>query len=272
LKLLADWVSCGVPAFPLDLQDTAYSYLERPNTVLTGLVAKHVLRGTPEARVLDIGCGCGANAHELRGLAPRAHLVGIEPSAPAAELARTQGFDEVHEADVLSWLHASKAAAFQGVVLSDVLEHIADPVAMLKELAQAEALRDATWVVSVPNYAVWYNRIRTLLGRFSYQWSGLFDRTHLRFFTRDSIRELLGYCGFEVIEDRATPALAQSAAPLLRRMFEADLAEGNHLALESSGSYRFYNKAVAPIETAVCQLWPEMLGFQIVTVARVRSR
>lgn len=267
-----NWVSCSVPAFPLDLQDTAYSYLERPNVVLTSLVDKHVLRLAPDARVLDIGCGCGANAHELRGMAPRAHLVGIEPSPRAAELARQQGFDEVHESDALTWLHASKAAPFQAVVLSDVLEHIADPVAMLRELAEAEALRDAIWVISVPNYAVWYNRVRTLMGRFRYQWSGLFDRTHLRFFTRRSIRELLGYCGFEVIEDRATPALAQSAAPLLRRMFESDLAEGNHLALEESGSYRFYNKAVQPIETAVCQLWPEMLGFQIVSVARVRAR
>ena len=75
----------------------------------------------------------------------------------------------------------------------------------------------------------------------------MFDRTHLRFFTRKSIHELFDYLGFSVIEDRATPALAQSAAPLLRRMFESDLAEGNHLALEESRSYRIYNKAVQPL-------------------------
>jgi SAM-dependent methyltransferase len=264
----ANRVSCAVPAFPLDIQDTAYSYLERPNVVLTGLLDKHVLRGKPEARVLDIGCGCGANAAVIRKLAPHAHLVGIEPSAPAAALARTNGFDEVHETDALSWLHASKAAPFDAVVLSDVLEHIADPVAMLRELSQAEALRDATWVISVPNYAVWYNRVRTLLGRFSYQWSGLFDRTHLRFFTRRSVQDLFKYCGFEVIEDRATPAIAQSAAPLLRRLFESDVAEGNHLALDSSRSYRIYDKAVQPLEIKVAQLWPELLGFQIVSVIR----
>jgi protein-L-isoaspartate O-methyltransferase len=160
-------VSCAVPAFPLDIQDTAYSYLERPNVVLTGLLDKHVLRGKPDARVLDIGCGCGANAAVIRKLAPRAHLVGIEPSAQAAALARKNGFDDVHETDALTWLRASKAAPFDAVVLSDVLEHIADPVAMLRELSQAEALRDATWVISVPNYAVWYNRVRTLLGRVS---------------------------------------------------------------------------------------------------------
>jgi len=257
-----------VPAFPLELQDTSYSYLERPNVVLTGLLDKHVLRAKPEARVLDIGCGCGANAAVIRKMAPRAHLVGIEPSAQAAALARGAGFDDVHETDALAWLRDSEAAPFDAVVLSDVLEHIADPVAMLRELSHAEALRDATWVISVPNYAVWYNRIRTLLGRFSYQWSGLFDRTHLRFFTRKSIHELFKYCGFEVIEDRATPAIAQSAAPLLRRLFESDLAEGNHLALEASRSYQIYDKAVQPIEIKGAQLWPEMLGFQIVSVIR----
>jgi SAM-dependent methyltransferase len=259
----------AVPAFPLDVQETGYSYLERPNVVLTSLLDKHVLKAKPEARVLDIGCGCGANASEIRRLAPHAHLVGIEPSAPAAKIARDQGFDEVHETYALDWLRASNAAPFDAVVLSDVLEHIADPVAMLRELSRAEALRDATWVISVPNYAVWYNRVRTLLGRFSYQWSGLFDRTHLRFFTRKSVHELFEYLGFKVIEDRATPALAQSAAPLLRRMFESDLAEGNHLALEESRSYRIYNKAVQPLEIKVCQLWPELLGFQIVSVVRL---
>jgi predicted TPR repeat methyltransferase len=260
-----------VPAFPLELQETSYSYLERPNVVLTSLLDKHVLRSKPDARVLDIGCGCGANAAKIRAMAPRAHLVGIEPSAPAAEIARSQGFDEVHETDALAWLRSSAAAPFDAVVLSDVLEHIADPVAMLRELSRAEALRDATWVISVPNYAVWYNRVRTLLGRFSYQWSGLFDRTHLRFFTRRSVQELFAYCGFEVIEDRATPALAQSAAPLLRRLFESDLTEGNHLALESSRSYRIYDKAVQPIEIKIAQLWPELLGFQIVSVIRQRA-
>jgi len=261
---------CGVTAFPLDVQQTAYSYLERPNVVLTGLLAKHVLNAKPEARVLDIGCGCGANAAEVRRMAPHAHLVGIEPSSAAAAIARGQGFDEVHETDALSWLHASNAAPFDAVVLSDVLEHIADPVAMMKELARAPALRDAIWVISVPNYAVWYNRVRTLFGRFRYQWSGLFDRTHLRFFTRKSVHELFAYCGFDVIEDRATPALAQSAAPLLRQLFESDVAEGNHLALESSKSYQLYSKAVQPLEIKVCQLWPELLGFQIVSVVRVR--
>src|SRR4051812_36278592 len=261
----------AVPAFPLDVQETAYSYLERPNVVLTSLLAKHVLNAKPEARVLDIGCGCGANAAEIRRMAPRAQLVGIEPSSAAAAIARDQGFDEVHETDALSWLHASNAAPFDAVVLSDVLEHIADPVAMLRELSQAEALRGATWGISVPNYAVWYNRVRTLLGRFSYQWSGLFDRTHLRFFTRRSVQEVFAYCGFEVIEDRATPALAQSAAPLLRRLFESAVADGNHLALEASRSYRIYDKAVQPLEIKIAQLWPELLGFQIVSVIRQRA-
>jgi hypothetical protein len=81
---------------------------------------------------------------------------------------------------------------------------------------------------------------------------------------------MFAYCGFDVIEDRATPALAQSAAPLLRQLFESDVAEGNHLALESSKSYQLYSKAVQPLEIKVCQLWPELLGFQIVSVVRVR--
>jgi hypothetical protein len=138
----------------------------------------------------------------------------------------------------------------------------------VRALQRVAAVRDATWIVSVPNYAVWYNRARTLLGRFDYAWSGLFDRTHLRFFTRASIRELLAYAGFTIVADACTPSLVQSTAPLLRSLFADDVAAGDHLALLDSPAYRAYQRFVEPVETMVCRRWPELLGFQFVTVAR----
>ena len=125
----------------------------------------------------------------------------------------------------------------------------------------------------MPNYAVWYNRLRTLAGRFEYAWSGLYDRTHLRFFTRGSIQSLLGYCGFDVLVDRCTPSIVQSAAPVLRKLFERDVAAGDHLSLTESKAFRAYRRFVEPVEARACQAWPELMGFQIVCVAeRARGR
>ena len=134
------------------------------------------------------------------------------------------------------------------------------------------ALAGALWIISVPNYAVWYNRVRTLLGRQSYSWSGLWDRTHLRFYTRDSIRELIEYCGLTLVDSTCSPSLVQSAAPLLRKAFDRDVAQGNHLALTETAPYRLYREVVEPVESRVCRLWPELLGFQVVLAARLALR
>jgi hypothetical protein len=153
-------------------------------------------------------------------------------------------------------------------VLSDVLEHVPDPIAFLRELVAIDVLKRAVWIVSVPNYAVWYNRISTAFGRQHYAWSGLWDRTHLRFYTRRTIRELLEYCGLRTIDRACTPSLVQSAAPLLRKAFDRDVERGDHLALTTSPMYKLYRDVVEPAESRVCALWPELLGFQIVHAAR----
>jgi SAM-dependent methyltransferase len=256
--------------FALDYASRDYSYIERPNSTLLKLLSRHVLEPQPMARILDVGCGAGANARAVRELSPGVRLVGIEPNARAAELAR-QACDEVFEGTVQQWLETEPSEVFDGIILSDVIEHLVEPVEFLRRLRRQRAVRGATWIISVPNYAVWYNRLFTLLGRFEYSWSGLYDRTHLRFFTRRSILELLEYCGFDVLEDRCSPSVVQSTAPILRKFFDRDVNAGNHLSLTESSFYRLYRSWVEPVETAGCQLWPELLAFQIVSAARLRA-
>lgn len=253
--------------FPLDLERTGYSYIERPNVVLVGLVEDRVLRGNPTARILDVGCGAGANARALLASHPEARIHGVEPNERAAALAREGGI-EVFHGMLHEWLATKPEGSFDGVVLSDVLEHIPDPVKFLRELLAYDGVRDATFVISVPNYAVWYNRVFTALGTFDYSWSGLYDRTHLRFFTRKSLEKLLRYLGLRAVTVRCTPSIVQSAAPILRRFFDRDAASGDHLSLTESPAFKLYQTAVEPVETAVCRVWPELLGFQIVVAAK----
>jgi hypothetical protein len=258
-------------AFPLDLSETSYSYIERPNPAIQSLLAKHTTSKRSDARVLDVGCGCGANAQAIRERSRGTWVLGIEPNARAAELARGLCNDVFH-GTLDDWRRAGRMEApFDAVVLSDVLEHVSDPIAFLRDMLTMSVLQDALWVISVPNYAVWYNRISTLLGRQHYGWSGLWDRTHLRFYTRRSVRELLEYCGLGVVDQACTPSLVQSAAPLLRKVFDRDVRQGDHLALASSPMYSVFRTVVEPAESLVCGLWPELLGFQVVHAARVAA-
>jgi SAM-dependent methyltransferase len=259
-------------AYPLDLASTAYSYVERPNPAIQALLVKHVLPLGKEARVLDIGCGCGANARAFKLKSPQARVVGIEPSGRAVELAR-RTCDEVFQGMFEDWARARRdEAPFDALLLSDVLEHVADPIPFVRSVAAIPALRNALWIVSVPNYAVWYNRISTLLGIQHYAWSGLWDRTHVRFYTRRTVRELLEYCGLEIVDEACTPSLVQSSAPVLRRLFERDVERGDHLALADSRMYDVYRKFLEPAESLLCGLWPELLGFQVVNAARLVDR
>lgn len=258
----------GHQAFPLDLASTSYSYVERSNPAIQGLLGKHVTSRRAGARILDIGCGCGANAAALKKSSPEARVTGIEPNARAAELAR-RACDDVFNGTLEDWAQSANGASFDALVLSDVLEHIADPISFVRSIGALPLARDALWIVSVPNYAVWYNRVRTLLGLQGYSWSGLWDRTHLRFYTRRSARELLEYCGLSVVDEACTPSLVQSTAPVLRRLFERDVQKGEHLALADSRAYQLYRTVVEPVENRVCEVWPELLGFQVVYAARL---
>jgi hypothetical protein len=79
-----------------------------------------------------------------------------------------------------------------------VLEHLVDPWTALRELHErtGPACRLALSVPNVRHYTV----VLPLLckGEFRYRDQGIMDRTHLHFFTRDSLVEMLRECGWEV--------------------------------------------------------------------------
>jgi SAM-dependent methyltransferase len=74
-------------AYPLDLEARGYAYVQRQNRALLKLFELELAR-QPRPSVLDVGAGAGANAREIRRLAPDSHPVGIEPNAQAAARAR----------------------------------------------------------------------------------------------------------------------------------------------------------------------------------------
>jgi methionine biosynthesis protein MetW len=189
-----------------------------------GLSASHriVIDMVPAgARVLDVGCAEGYLGAEL--LAKGCEVVGIEPDSRAAAAARERGV-EVLELDVETVPLA--AARFDMVVFADVLEHLRDPVRVLRQ-----ALPAGRAVVSLPNIAHWTARRALLEGRFPRDDHGLFDRTHLRFYTRESARELARDAGFRVAEERfaEAPLPLESRMPRLRHLRKLAVARAPEL-------------------------------------------
>lgn len=76
------------------------------------------------------------------------------------------------------------------ILLLDVLEHTVFPESFLESIF-SKLNEGGKLLLSVPNVANWYVRLSLLFGNFNYQEKGILDRTHLRFFTRKTIKDLV---------------------------------------------------------------------------------
>ncbi len=154
-------------------------------------------------RILDVGCAAGLVGEALKRRQP-CEVVGIEREPAAAAEARRR-LDEVIVADLedatLDWPARLGGRHFDCVIYADVLEHLRDPWSLLA--AQRALLAPGgVLVVSVPNVRHYRVVLGLLRGRWRYEDEGVLDRTHLRFFTRASLLELLAGAGYRMTELR----------------------------------------------------------------------
>ena len=151
-------------------------------------------------RALEVGCGTGATLQWLKSTGRVKAAFGIELSAAAAQAAATH-LDGVLVGDAERLIEtAYPDQLFDLVLCLDVLEHMVDPWTFVQKLHRLVAPGGRV-VFSIPN-------VRSLsvvlplmfLGRWRYQDFGILDRTHLRFFTRDSALDLATTSELRVIK------------------------------------------------------------------------
>jgi SAM-dependent methyltransferase len=157
--------------------------------------AARLLRRVPEGgSVLELGPGPGAMTQVLRA---RGQAVTVVENDPAALQALQPLGVQLVEADLdgRAWLDALEGRRFDTILACDVLEHLRQPEQVLKALADVLQPMGSV-IISLPNIA--YAGVAAALraGMFDYADKGLLDRTHLRFFTRRSIEQLLMDCGW----------------------------------------------------------------------------
>lgn len=151
--------------------------------------------------VLDVGCSNGAFGRSLKAASTNRIVVGIEVDSAFAREASGH-LDLVVNADLntLDWRKAFSGRSFDCVIFADVLEHLVDPGHCLTQAR--EFLRpNGCLVISLPNIRhLSAFRSIYLKGHFPQRPRGLFDRTHLRWFTISDVIELLDTHGFAVSE------------------------------------------------------------------------
>ncbi|MCP3728300.1 class I SAM-dependent methyltransferase [Paraburkholderia sp. CNPSo 3272] len=196
-------------------------------------------------RVVEVGCSSGALAREYRKLNPAVHYTGIEIVPAYAEMAR-EHCDRVIDVDIEQVPVEKLRTDFDADcwVFGDVLEHLYDPWALLKKI-RGSMDRGGCVVACIPNAQHWSVQARLSIGDFRYQDSGLFDRTHIRWFSRVTMLEMFRNAGFIVDAGKArvfNEPQREAFLPVIRAMATAAGADAN-VAVEDSKALQYVFRA-----------------------------
>jgi 2-polyprenyl-3-methyl-5-hydroxy-6-metoxy-1,4-benzoquinol methylase len=166
------------------------------------LLARVSRGGAPPGSILDVGCGRGDFLRFAAERLPQARRAGIElDSARAAEARAADPAAQIETGDAATALRGIPGN-FTLVTLWDVFEHLEDPGAVLRDLAERLAPGGALFVQTIHEHS-----IVPALGRWAYAWSagrvrGPARRTHeahhLVFFSRRGLEGLARAAGLRV--------------------------------------------------------------------------
>jgi 2-polyprenyl-3-methyl-5-hydroxy-6-metoxy-1,4-benzoquinol methylase len=196
-----------------------------------------VLSVPPDSQVLDVGAADGSVASALVERGCTVHAVEVDPASAreAQEHCQRVVVGDVEELDVGATFDG---AGFDAILLLDVLEHLRDPLAVLRKVTGVLADRGRV-IVSVPNVAHAAVKLALLGGRFQYTELGLLDRTHLRFFDKPALDQLLADAGLVVEEElRVTRGVTETEIPIDLDAFAPEVVAEATRAPESE-TYQF---------------------------------
>lgn len=200
--------------------------------------------------ILDVGCGSGLGFQSYMAAGSTVVGVDIDPAA-IARASRHLTDARVHDVESDPWPE-DWAGSFDVVAFCDCLEHLRDPWKALRNVRPL--LRPGgRVVVSLPNLSHWRTLGKLSLGRWRYvDGPGIMARTHLRFFTKQTVRDLFQEAGYHPPKfyfpwrtfhlegpERAMHALTLGRMPqLLYRSYTASAMPEQTSIRDPTGGYR----------------------------------
>jgi 2-polyprenyl-3-methyl-5-hydroxy-6-metoxy-1,4-benzoquinol methylase len=151
-------------------------------------------------KLIEVGCSSGALAREFKKINPNCHYSGVDIDSSYAELAKRHcDVTLAQDMDMAEEDFYQSNADRDCWIFGDTLEHMRDPWAVLWKIRSVIPTNGSV-VTCIPNAQHWSIFARLSVGDFRYEDSGLLDRTHLRWFTRETAIELFTSTGFQVVE------------------------------------------------------------------------
>jgi 2-polyprenyl-3-methyl-5-hydroxy-6-metoxy-1,4-benzoquinol methylase len=173
--------------------------------------------GLAEPRVFDLGCGNGSVANVLR--LDGWDVTGVDPSTkgiaaanitfPSLKLEAGSAYDDL----------AARFGRFPVVISLEVVEHVYAPRDYARTLFDLVE-PGGTAIVSTPYHGYWKNLALAATGRMDAHFTALWDHGHIKFWSFQTLSQLLREAGFGPIRWRRVgriPALARSMIAITRR-------------------------------------------------------
>lgn len=168
-----------------------------------GRVRAEIMNYLPDKldSLLDVGCGNGDTSFYIKNIYKCAYAMGIENNKNAYEKS-SKILDRVINVDLdnIKNLPGLVDIQFNCILFLDILEHLKDPQFLLNE-SRKILKRDGTIIISIPNirhYSILYDLI--VKNDWVYQETGILDKTHMRFFTLNSMKRMIKDSGYKIID------------------------------------------------------------------------
>ncbi len=210
--------------------DVLQTFYEAKETAYFNHARSDILPLLPSSfsRVFEIGCGDGATLRELQRKYKLDFSGGIDIAPQSAERLRPHVdlalSGNIEQADL-----PDEVRNIDVILCLDVLEHLVDPWSVLKKL-HGRLSENGVIIASIPNVRYFKVSMPLLFaGQWQLQDAGILDRTHLRFFVKETVVELMTSSGLHLHSIKPKGLEAPRKARLLNLatlgLFENLLAE-----------------------------------------------
>ena len=150
------------------------------------------------------------------------HALGVDLDPAAVQFASQRGLD-VRLGSLVD--QGYRSGSFDAIILSHVIEHVPDPILILKE-CHCILKPEGRFILATPNVDRWFHR------KFRQNWFHLDPPRHLYLFGIETLTELVLRSGFnkplKCFTERGAP-FACGASELIRRMADSSLTAAHLL-------------------------------------------
>jgi len=162
-------------------------------------------------RILDIGCGGGGIAIDVKERWPDCEIFGIEADPKLASVAaQHMKVVSVGSCTEKNTYNTFSGLQFDIIIMADIIEHLADPHQLFEQINRFQA-EETCLITSIPNIRHYSTFVSLfILGTWPQRDRGIHDRTHLRFFTRKDMLKFYAEHDLEVEAEKRNVRVFES--------------------------------------------------------------